>query len=391
VQGIHHLNPFPPPSGNTRVENHVSYRLLWIYISRNPAFSLGMPQPRHREGDVVFATKRGLEAFGNARAGNGPGQPSKEEKQAAVQEVHHSPLRIFLRPKILFHIFRATVSEWNADNVQRMGAALAYYTIFSLAPLLVISIAIAALVFGEKAAQGEMLAQIQGFIGRDNAKAIQTMIQSAQKPAHGTIAAILGLGVLLWGASSVFTEMHDALNMIWDVDLNAQSGIWSLVKARFLGFGMVLAIGFLLLVSLLLSAATSGLAEYIEARLAVPVALFHVLDLIVSMLVITALFAMIFKILPDLKIAWNDVWVGAVLTAILFAAGKFAIGFYIGKSVSASAYGAAASLVIVVMWIYYSALILYFGAEFTHIFANEFGSHADEQNWRNRNPASGGR
>jgi len=331
----------------------------------------------------VSATKKNLEALGSVPAGNG----GQQEQQGASQEVRRSPLRIFLRPKILLHIFRTTISEWNADNAQRMGAALAYYTIFSLAPLLVISIAIAALVFGEKAAQGQILVQIQGFIGQDSAKAVQTMIQSAQKPAQGTFSAILGLGLLLWGASSVFTEMHDALNMIWDVDLNKQSEILSLVRARFLSSGIVLAIGFLLLVSLLLTAATSGLAEYIEARLAVPVALFHVLDLIVSMLVITALFAMIFKILPDIKIAWNDVWVGAVLTATLFTAGKFAIGFYIGKSVSMSAYGAATSLVIVVMWIYYSALILYFGAEFTHIFANEFGSHAGKRNWSNRNSA----
>jgi uncharacterized BrkB/YihY/UPF0761 family membrane protein len=173
----------------------------------------------------VSATKRGVETLHNAPAGNGPNEPSKQEKQAAVQETRISPLRIFLRPKVLFQVFRTTFSKWNADNVQRMSAALAYYTIFSLAPLLVISIAIAALVFGEKAAQGEILVQIQGFIGLDNAKAVQTMIQSAQKPAHGTIAAIFGVGVLLWGASSVFTEMHDAMNTIWDVDLNAQSGI----------------------------------------------------------------------------------------------------------------------------------------------------------------------
>lgn len=320
----------------------------------------------------------------NASAGNGPDQPSEKENQAAVQETRNSPLLVFLRPKVLFQIFGTTFSAWNADNVQRMSAALAYYTIFSLAPLLVISIAIAALFFGEKAAQGEILAQIQGFIGTDDAKAVQTMIQSAQKPVHGSIAATFGLGVLLWGASSVFTEMHDAMNTIWDVDVTAQSGIWSLVKTRFLSLGMVLAIGFLLLVSLLLSAATSGLAEYIEGRLPVPVSLFHVLDLLVSGLVITTLFAMIFKILPDIKIAWNDVWPGAVLTAILFTTGKFAIGFYIGKSVSASAYGAAASLVIVVMWIYYSAFILYFGAEFTHVFSNEFGSHIGKQNRRNR-------
>jgi membrane protein len=332
----------------------------------------------------VFATKRGIETSHNASVGHRPDQPSEQEIQAAVQETRISPLRIFIRPKVLFKIFRTTFSEWNADNVQRMSAALAYYTIFSLAPLLVISIAIAALVFGGKAAQGEILAQIQGFIGQDNAKAVQTMIQSAQKPAHGTIAAIFGVGVLLWGASSVFTEMHDAMNTIWDVDVTAQSGIWSLVKTRFLSFGIVLAIGFLLLVSLLLSAAASGMAAYIEGRLAVPVGLFHILDLLVSEIVITMLFAMIFKILPDIKIAWKDVWAGAVSTAILFTTGKFAIGFYIGKSVSASAYGAAASLVIVVMWIYYSAFILYFGAEFTHVFSNEFGSHIGKQNRRRR-------
>jgi membrane protein len=264
-----------------------------------------------------------------------------------------------------------------------MSAALGYYTIFSLAPLLVISVAIAGLVFGRKAAEGAIIGQIQGFIGENSAHAIQAMIESAQRPTHGFIAGMVGLLVLFWGASNVFTEMHDALNTIWDVDENAQSGIWNLVKTRFLSFGLVLAIGFLLLVSLLLSAGLAGLGKYAETRLGVPAAFFHVIDFVVSVVVISTLFALIFRVLPDLKVPWGDVWNGAVLTSVLFTVGKFAIGFYIGKSVATSAYGAAASLVVVVTWIYYSALILYFGAEFTHVFSNEVGSKICE---RTHNP-----
>ena len=298
-------------------------------------------------------------------------RPQKEQLEARAPVSH---LSIFAKPKILFALVKSAYTEFQADNAQRMSAALAYYTIFSVAPLIIIAIAIAGLVFGQKAAQSEIVGQIQGFVGRDGAAAIQSMIQSAQRPVHGTIAAILGIATLLWGASSVFTEMHDALNTIWDVDANAQSGIWRLIKTRFLSFGMVLTIGFLLLVSLLLSAGLAAVGKYVEARIGLPVALFHVLDMMVSLVVVAALFAMIFRFLPDLKIPWRDVWAGAVITSALFTLGKFLIGFYIGKSVSASAYGAAGSLVILVTWIYYSTLILYFGAEFTHIYSKQDGS-----------------
>jgi membrane protein len=255
-----------------------------------------------------------------------------------------------------------------------MGAALAYYTIFSLAPLLVIAIAIAGLAFGAQAAQGEITGQIEGLIGHDGARAIQTMVQSAHKPAHSAVATMIGFVVLLMGASGGFGEMQDALNTIWHVNPDSQSSIRRIVKSRCLSFGMVLGIGFLLLVSLLLSAVLAALAKYLGGFLPIPAVLLHSIDFLFSLGFITVLFAMIFKLLPNVKILWSDVWTGAGLTSLPFTLGKFLIGFYIGKSVSASAYGAAGSLVIVDAWIYYSALLLYFGAEFTRVYATKFGS-----------------
>lgn len=260
-----------------------------------------------------------------------------------------------------------------------MAAALAYYTIFSLAPLLIITIAIAGLVFGQKAAQGAIVAQVQGLIGTQSGKAIEAMLQSAHKPAPGLIASIIGVITLLLGAAGVFTEIEDALNTIWDTESATKPGIWNLVKSRFMSFGMVLIIGFLLLVSLLLSVALAAMSKYFGAFLTIPPAVLHIFDLLISFVVITILFATIFKVLPRIIIAWNDVWVGAAITSLLFAVGKFVIGFYIGKSISASVYGAAGSLIILVAWIYYSGIILYFGAEFTRVYSKEFGSHAGEE------------
>jgi membrane protein len=283
--------------------------------------------------------------------------------------------RFAWRPKPVYQLLRATYAEWSRDKVPRMGAALAYYTIFSLAPLLVIAIAIAGFVFGQKAVQGRITDQIQGLVGPDSAHAVQTMIQSAHKPAHGVFATIFGVVVLLLGASGVFAEMQDALNTIWKVDTTSKTGVWNLVRARFLSFGMVLGIGFLLLVSLLLSAALSAVATYASEFLPIPPAALHAMDFLFSLLFIAGLMAMIFKLLPDVPVPWNDVWGGAIITSLLFTAGKFLIGFYIGKSVTMSAYGAAGSVVIILAWIYYSAQILYFGAEFTRVYSTRCGSH----------------
>jgi membrane protein len=281
------------------------------------------------------------------------------------------------RPKAIYTLLKATYQDWSKYKVPRMGAALAYYTIFSLAPLLVIAISVAGIAFGDQAVQGQIVSQIQGLMGHDAARAVQTMIQSAHKPAHQAFASILGLAVLFLGASGVFNEMQDALNEIWGIDTTKKSGIWNLIKTRFLSFGMVLGIGFLLLVSLLLSAFLAGVAKYVSGFLPVPEAVLHAADMLFSIFFITVLFAMIFKILPDVRIPWSDVWVGATMTAVLFTIGKFLIGFYIGKSVTTSAYGAAGSLVVIVAWIYYCAQLLYFGAEFTKVYATECGSQCE--------------
>src|SRR6266404_7460476 len=310
----------------------------------------------------------------------GPGPISASEKERRLQFQAGRGVRLFFRLKAISALLKTAYLEWSKDKAPRMGAALAYYTIFSLAPLLIIAVAIAGLAFGMQAAQGEIAGQIQGLVGRDGAKAIEAMIQSAHKPARGVIGSMIGLFALFLGASGIFCEMQDALNSIWHVNPGPKVGILSLVKERFLSFGMVLGIGFLLLVSLLLSALLAALTKYLGGMLLpIPAVLFESLDFLLSLLFITVLFAMIFKLLPNTKIAWSDVWIGAALTSLLFTAGKFVIGFYIGKSVSSSAYGAAGSLVVVVAWIYYSALLLYFGAEFTRVYARTLGSQARER------------
>lgn len=285
----------------------------------------------------------------------------------------------FLRkPAVAWKLVKSAVSESLQDNIQRMSAALAYYTIFSLAPLLVIAISIAGLVFGQEAARGQILGELRQLIGPDGARAVQAMIVSAHKPVHSVLASIVGGLTLLIGATGAFSEVYDALNNIWGAREDRGGGAWTLIRARFLSFELILVVGFLLMVSLVVSAALSAVAKYSNGFLPIPAAALQTVDIVFSVMVITVLFALIFKVLPELHIAWGDVWVGAVLTAILFTLGKFLIGFIVGKSVSASSYGAAGSLIIVVAWIYYSALILYFGAEFTQVYACAYGSHTGQ-------------
>lgn len=283
-------------------------------------------------------------------------------------------LRQLITPRTFFELLETTYFEWSRDKAPRMSAALAYYTIFSVAPLLIIAIAVAGLVFGKPAAEGEISRQIQSLIGQEGARTIQALIQSAHKPAHSAIASLIGVLALFLGASGVLSEMQDALNTIWHVSPNDKCSFWSLIKDRCFCFALVLGIGFLLLVSLLLSAALAAVANYLNDVLSIPAILLACVDFLFSLFFITVLFAMIFKLVPRVALAWSDVWVGAALTSFLFTTGKFVIGFYIGKSVSGSAYGAAGSLVTVIAWIYYSALILYFGAEFTRVYANKAGS-----------------
>jgi membrane protein len=288
-------------------------------------------------------------------------------------------MRLFLRPKAAFSALKTSYSNFMSDKGTRMSASLAYYTTFSLAPLLVIAIAIAGLVFGAKAAQNAIAGQVQGFVGPNAAKMIEQMVQSAHKPAHGVISTIIGIGALLLGASGVFGEIQDALNTMWHANTQAKFGIWNLIKSRLLSYGMVLIIGFLLLVSLMVSAFLAGAFKYFGGIIPVPEVVLQLAELIVSLFIVAALFALMFKVLPDVKLTWKDVSVGAVSTAVLFTIGKFVIGLYLGKFFSSSTYGAAGSLVLVISWIYYSAVILYFGAEFTRVYATKFGSLIGEQ------------
>ncbi|HEV7427360.1 MAG TPA: YihY/virulence factor BrkB family protein [Thermoanaerobaculia bacterium] len=271
-------------------------------------------------------------------------------------------------------LFKQAVSEFSADKVPRLGAALAYYTIFSLAPLLLIVIAIAGLAFGHDAAQGKIFEQLRGFLGTTAAAAMQEMVKNAAKPKTGTIATILGVVTLLLGASGVFGQLKDALNTIWDVKPKEGRGIMGLIKDRFLSFSMVFGLGFLLLVSLVIDTAIAAMGKYAGNHLPGGEALWHIVELLFSFCVITVLMAGIFRLLPDLKIEWRDVWLGAALTSILFVLGKFALGIYFAKSAVGSSFGAAGSLVLVLLWVYYSAQILLFGAEFTQVYARSHGS-----------------
>jgi membrane protein len=276
--------------------------------------------------------------------------------------------------KRIFALFKETWTEFSDDKAQRLGAALAYYTIFSLGPILLIAVSIAGLVFGREAAQGRIAAELQGVFGANVATQLNTMIASAGKKGSGTIAMIIGIVTLIFGAAGVFGQLKDALNTIWNVEPKKSGGIMTTIRRRFLSMAMVLGVGFLLLVSLVIDAAISGMGHWISARFPGGEVLFQTLQLIVSFGVITVLFAMIFRYLPDTHVEWRDVWLGAGFTGFLFVLGKFALGLWLGKGTVGSAYGAAGSLVILLVWIYWSAQILFFGAEFTQVYARKHGS-----------------
>jgi membrane protein len=276
-----------------------------------------------------------------------------------------------------WQVLKTAGSDWLEDKAARLGAALAFYSILSIAPLLIVSLAIAALIFGDKA-EGEMMAQLTGLVGEQGAGAISTMLHHAQKPGTGIVATVFGMITLLFGASGVFAQLQEAMNEIWEVPPKKSSGIWDMIRGRFLSFAMVLGTGFLLLVSLILSAVISGIGSFIGDQWPAFEPIGQLSNMVVSFLVVTLLFAMIFKLLPDTSIAWRDVWVGALITAILFTIGKFFIGLYLGKAAVGSAYGAAGSLVVLLIWIYYSAQILFFGAELTQVYARRYGTQSSK-------------
>jgi membrane protein len=275
----------------------------------------------------------------------------------------------------LWTLLKDTFHDWSEDKAARLAAALSYYTLFSLAPLLVIAIAIAGFFFSRQQAENQIVTQIGGLVGPSAASAIQGMIGSSRQNSSNVIATIVGVALLLVGASGVFGSLQDALNTIWEVRQDPKSGVRATLINRIFSFAMVLGIGFLLLVSLIISAALTAVGAFFQNQL--PAAgsglLFGALNFVVSFVVITLLFALIFKILPDVSISWRDVWIGAAFTALLFTIGKSLIGIYLGRSSVTSVYGAAGSLVVILLWVYYSALILFFGVEFTQVFTHVQG------------------
>jgi membrane protein len=280
-----------------------------------------------------------------------------------------------MKPKVLYGLLKETVAEWSADKVPRLGAALAYYTVFSLGPLLVIVLAVAGVVFGEEAAGKEVIAEISDTFGEPVGHAADDILKQAANPLGCGLAALFGIVMLLFGASGIFSQLQDALNTIWKVEPKPGRGILGIVRDRSLSFLMVLGSCFLLLVSLILTAVLSALSKWWTPD-TMPGGIYYgqVLNNLVSFGVITLLFAMIYKFLPDAQIHWSDVWIGAAATALLFTGGKHLLGIYLGQSGVTSAYGAAGSLVLILLWVYYSSQILLFGAEFTRVYAIHQGS-----------------
>jgi len=276
------------------------------------------------------------------------------------------------------NLLKLTYQGWKEDKASRLSAALAYYTIFSLAPLLVIVIAITGLFWQREVVQSQVMNQVQGLVGVEGAAFVSDLLTSASNPAEGITATIVGIITLLFGALGFFNELHNALNTIWEVKEEETKGFLQSIKKvifnRLLSFTMILGIGFLLLVSLVISAGLSAVQETIGNAIPISEIILQIVNLVISTGVITVLFALIYKFLPDAEIAWRDVWLGAFVTAVLFSLGKMLIGLYLGNSAVASSFGAAGSLVLLLIWIYYSAQILFFGAEFTQVYANNYGS-----------------
>lgn len=278
-----------------------------------------------------------------------------------------------IRIKSIFTLLKETFQEWQRDKASLLAAALAYYTVFSITPLLVIAIAIAGAVFGQDTAKGEILAQVNSLVGEKGAQAIEMTLDNVNQPQLKSTASIISVVILLIGASGVFAQLQDALNTVWNVKAKPEGGIWIFIRKRLLSFGMVLVIGFLLLVSLIVSAVLAGISKLEISVLPGFTPLWQLLNFGVSFGFISLLFALIYKYLPDAKIRWKDVWVGAIITALLFSLGKYAIGLYLGRGSFGSAYGAAGSLIVFLAWVFYSAQILLFGAEFTQVYARKYG------------------
>jgi membrane protein len=278
-------------------------------------------------------------------------------------------------PKRIWQVLKKSFRGFADDRITKMSSSLAYYTIFSMAPLLIIIISLSGLFLGREAAEGKIYAQLSNFIGPNTASQLQTMIHNASLTGKSKFAAIIGAITLIIGATTVFAQIQDTINFIWGIKPKPKKGWLNLLKNRFLSFSVVIGLAFLLLVSLTISTLIDGFSDSLKAHFPqMTVVVLYVINTIVTLIITTVIFGAIFKVLPDAKIRWKDVLAGAVTTAVLFMLAKFGISYYISKSNVGSTYGAAGSLVILLLWVYFSAMILYFGAEFTKAFAVKFGT-----------------
>jgi len=270
-------------------------------------------------------------------------------------------------------LLKETASQWSDDEASRLAASLALYTMLSIAPLLVVAVAVAGMVFGADAARGHITREIGTVVGPQAGQSIEALVANARSPSAGIVSSVAGIVVALFGASGVFGELQSALNRIWEVKPRPGRGVRGVLRDRFFSFSMVMGVAFLLLVSLVVSAALASASEYFEH--VIPFAgLWEVLNSAIGLAVTSVLFALIFKLVPDVKVAWRDVWVGGLVTAVLFSVGRIALGWYVGRSATVSPFGAAGSLVALIVWVYYSAQILFMGAEFAQVYASRYGS-----------------
>jgi membrane protein len=290
------------------------------------------------------------------------------------ENTQSSTLKSKLRPKGIWLLLRDSAIAWDDDNIGQQGAALAYFTVFSLSPLLILVIVLSSFGFGEEAASGHLVSQVRGLIGTEGAQFVQSLITNAFKSDSSVLAAVFGVVMLLLGASAVFIQLRDSLNAIWRVQQKPVGTIRAFFRARLLAFAMILGVGFLLLVSLVFSAVLAAMSDYVGTVFAILAGIVPILDFTVSFVGITVMFALLFKFVPAAVLAWKDVWVGAAVTSLLFSLGKLAIGLYLGNGAIGSTFGAASSLVIVMLWAFYSSQIVLFGAEFTRLYAMRFGS-----------------
>lgn len=305
--------------------------------------------------------------------------PSRQTGEAGRVVKHH--IRRFFRLPVrrIAALLEESISEWQQDNAPRLSAALAFYSLLSLAPLLVVIVGAAALVFGKDAVAGQLSWEIRYLVGAEGAKVIQALIQSAYKPTTGVVATLLGLLTLALGASSAFVELRDDLNTIWHIPNNSNTtgfaSIVTLVRERFFSFALILCVAFLLLLSVLWSVWIAALGRYFSWRLLLPEPMLHIVGSLISFFLFILLFAAAYKLVPEVNLKWSDVIIGATATSLLFTIGKQLIGIYLGKASLGSSYGAAGSLVVVLVWIYYSAQVFFLGAEFTKVYARHLGSH----------------